>query len=38
MLALRTCAGGSRYVLPSRYGPDKCMVNATLNRVPPTGG
>jgi integrase len=33
MVALRTCAGGSRYVLPSRYDPDKCMSNATLNRV-----
>lgn len=33
MVALRTCAGGSRYVLPSRYGLDKCMSNATLNRV-----
>ena len=33
MVALRTCAGGSRYVLPSRYEPDKCMSNATLNRV-----
>lgn len=33
MVALRTCAGGSRYVLPSRYEPHKCMSNATLNRV-----
>ena len=33
MIALRTCAGGSRYLLPSRYDGDKCMSNATLNRV-----
>ncbi len=33
MVARRTCAGGSRFVLPSRYEPDKCMSNATLNRV-----
>lgn len=33
MIALRTCAGGSRYVLPSRYDADRCMSKATLNRV-----
>jgi integrase len=33
MVALRTCAGGSRYLLPSRYEPDRCMSKATLNRV-----
>lgn len=33
MIALRTCAGGSRYLIPSRYDADKCMSNATLNRV-----
>lgn len=33
MVALRTCAGGSRYLIPSRYDGDKCMSNATLNRV-----
>lgn len=33
MVALRTCAGGSRYLIPSRYDADKCMSNATLNRV-----
>lgn len=33
MVALRTCAGGSRYLLPSRYEADKTMSNATLNRV-----
>lgn len=33
MVALRTCAGGSRYLIPSRYDADKAMSNATLNRV-----
>ena len=33
MVALRTCAGGSKYLSPSRYDGDKCMSNATLNRV-----
>src|SRR3569623_1536706 len=33
MVALLTCAGGSRYLIPSRYDADKCMSNATLNRV-----
>ncbi len=33
MIALRTCAGGSKYLLPSRYDADKCMSKATLNRV-----
>jgi integrase len=33
MVALRTCAGGSRYLIPSRYDADKSMSNATLNRV-----
>ena len=33
MVALRTCAGGSNYLLPSRYDGDKCMSKATLNRV-----
>ena len=33
MVALRTCAGGSRLVLPSRYDADRCMSKATLNRV-----
>lgn len=32
-VALKTCAGGSRYVLPSRYDPDIPMSKATLNRV-----
>ncbi|WP_295009474.1 tyrosine-type recombinase/integrase [uncultured Dechloromonas sp.] len=33
MIALRTCAAGSRYVLPSRYDADRRMSKATLNRV-----
>lgn len=33
MVALRTCAGGSRYLFPSRYDPERCMSKATLNRV-----
>ncbi|NKI70273.1 tyrosine-type recombinase/integrase [Collimonas pratensis] len=33
MVALHTCAGGSKYVLPSRYDADRCMSQATLNRV-----
>ncbi|AXK39648.1 tyrosine-type recombinase/integrase [Crenobacter cavernae] len=33
MVALKTCAGGSNYLLPSRYEADKGMSNATLNRV-----
>lgn len=32
-IALKTFAGGSRYVLPSRYDPDLPMSNATLNQV-----
>lgn len=33
MIALRTYAAGSRYVLPSRYDADRCISKATLNRV-----
>lgn len=33
MVALRTCAGGSKYLLPSRYESERCMSKATLNRV-----
>jgi integrase len=33
MIALRTCAGNSPYLLPSRYEPDQPMSRATLNRV-----
>jgi len=32
-IALKTFAGGSDYVLPSRYDIDKPMSSATLNRV-----
>lgn len=32
-IALKTFAGGSRYVLPSRYDIDRPMSSATLNRV-----
>lgn len=32
-IALKTFAGGSPYVLPSRYNPDDPMSPATLNRV-----
>jgi integrase len=33
LIALKTCAAGSRYLLPSRYDPDKPMAGATLNLV-----
>lgn len=33
LVALKTCAGGSRFVLPSRYDPDNHMSNVTLNKV-----
>lgn len=32
-VALHTCAAGSKFVLPSRYEPTRCMSHATLNRV-----
>lgn len=32
-VALKMCAGGSRFVLPSRYDPDIPMSKATLNQV-----
>ncbi len=32
-VALKVCAGGSRFVLPSRYDPDIPMSKATLNQV-----
>lgn len=32
-IALKTFAGGSEYVLPSRYGSDLPMSSATLNQV-----
>ncbi|MBZ2209325.1 tyrosine-type recombinase/integrase [Massilia soli] len=33
LVALKTCAGSSRYLFPSRYDSDKPMSKATLNRV-----
>lgn len=33
MVALKTCAGNSPYVLPSRYEADQPMSRATFNRV-----
>ncbi|TIU10678.1 MAG: integrase, partial [Mesorhizobium sp.] len=33
MIALKTCAANSRYVLPSRYDADEPMSRATFNRV-----
>jgi integrase len=33
LIALKTCAGDSRYVLPSRYDADAPMSRATFNRV-----
>jgi integrase len=32
-IALKTCSGNSRYVLPSRYDADAPMSRATFNRV-----
>ncbi len=33
LMAMKVCAGGSRWVLPGRYDPDVCMSKATLNQV-----
>ena len=33
MIALKTCAGNSRYLLPSRYDADAPISRATFNRV-----
>ena len=33
MIALKTCAGHSRYLLPSRYDADAPMSRATFNRI-----
>jgi integrase len=33
MIALKTCAGNSRYLLPSPYDADAPMSRATFNRV-----
>lgn len=33
LIALKTCAGNSKYILPSRYDADAPMSKATFNRV-----
>jgi integrase len=33
LIALKTCAGNSRYLLPSRYDADAPMSRATFNRI-----
>ena len=33
LIALKTCAGNSKYLLPSRYDADASMSRATFNRV-----
>ena len=33
MIALKTCAGNSRFLLPSRYDADAPMSRATFNRI-----
>lgn len=33
MIALKTCSGNSRYLLPSRYDADASMSRATFNRI-----
>lgn len=33
MVALKTCAGGSRYLFPNRYDPTRHVSNATFNRI-----
>lgn len=33
LVALKTCAGGSRFIFPSRYDADHPISKATLNRV-----
>ncbi len=33
MIALKTCSGDSRYLLPSRYDSDATMSRATFNRI-----
>ncbi len=33
LVALKTCAGNSRYILPSRYDSDAPMSRATFNRI-----
>ena len=36
-IALKTCAGNSKYVLPSRYDADAPMSRATFNRITVAG-
>lgn len=36
LIALRTCAGNSKYLLPSRYDADAPMSRATFNRITTT--
>ena len=38
MVALRTCAGGSRFLLPSRYDADRCMSKGHPQPGDPGGG
>ncbi len=33
LIALKTCSGNSRYLLPSRYDADEPMSRATFNRL-----
>lgn len=33
LIALKTCAGNSKYLLPSRYDADAPMSRATFNRI-----
>ena len=33
MIALKTCSGNSRFLLPSRYNADAPMSRATFNRI-----
>jgi len=33
LMTLHACAAGSKFVFPSRYDAERCMSNATLNRV-----
>ena len=32
-VTLHACAAGSKFVFPSRYDAERCMSNATLNRI-----
>jgi integrase len=36
VVALRACASGSKFLLPSRYDADRYISKATLNRVTKT--